>query len=169
MLTLASLPLSNIFGFLSVICYALTLLPTSVKIVFPQFKKAKFISQLLKHRRQLGVLAFLLACYHAFLLILKRNIDLLDLQTYGLILDGIATLFIFMLLALTSNDWCTKKMKKNWRLLHQLTYTAMFLLFWHISEKMSGQWNLLTIIALTINSLVIILFMRRRWIENASI
>ncbi|NTW21530.1 MAG: iron reductase, partial [Nostocales cyanobacterium W4_Combined_metabat2_030] len=65
----------------------------------------------------------------------------------------------------TSNDWSVKKMKKNWRRLHQLTYTALFLLFWHIQEKMSDHWNILTPIELIAMTIITALFLKRRWLE----
>jgi len=166
MLILNSLPLANLLGFLALISYILTLLPTSIKTVFPATRKSQFLGYLLKFRRQLGILAFFLGFGHGFLTLIKRNIDLLDLQTYGISVEGTATLIIFALLAFTSNDWSIKKMKKNWRSLHQLTYTAMFLLFWHIMDKMSGHWNFITPVELICISGTIALFIRRRCIYH---
>jgi sulfoxide reductase heme-binding subunit YedZ len=53
-------------------------------------------------------------------------------------------LFIFTTLAITSNDWSVKKLKKNWKKLHQLTYLVIFLLPWHILDKMSANWSYIT-------------------------
>jgi sulfoxide reductase heme-binding subunit YedZ len=158
--------MANLLGFLAVISYILTLIPTSIRIIFPTLKKAKFIIQLLKNRRQLGILSFVLALGHAWLLIVKRNFDFFDLTTYRVYVHGSATFIIFTLLAITSNDWCVKKMKKNWRQLHQLTYLAMFLLFWHINDKMYGHWNLSTPLVVMGMTAIIILFLRRCWLEQ---
>ena len=99
------------------------------------------------------------------MIVIKRNLDLFDLQTYIISVEGTASLIIFALLAFTSNDWSVRKMKKNWRKLHQLTYTAIFLLFWHIQEKMSDHWNILTPVELICMTIIIALFLKRRWLE----
>ncbi len=161
-----SIPPANLLGCLAIVSYILTLLPTSLRIAFPALKKAKFPIKLLKYRRQLGILAFVLALGHAWLLIAKRNFDFFDLTTYRVYVHGSATFIIFTLLTVTSNDWCVKKMKKNWRQLHQLTYVAMFLLFWHINDKMSGHWNFMTPLVVIGMATMIILFLRRRWLER---
>lgn len=156
---------ANLLGCLSLFTYIFTLLPSCLRISIPTVKKAKFIANLLKYRRQIGILAFLLALVHVVLIVIKRNVDLFDLQTYSISLEGTASLIIFALLAFTSNDWSVKKMKKNWRRLHQLTYTALFLLFWHIQEKMSDHWNILTPIELIAMTIITALFLKRRWLE----
>ena len=156
---------ANLLGCLSLFTYIFTLLPSCLRISIPTVKKAKFIANLLKYRRQIGILAFLLALVHVVLIIIKRNVDLFDLQTYSISLEGTASLIIFALLAFTSNDCSVKKMKKNWRRLHQLTYTALFLLFWHIQEKMSDHWNILTPIELIAMTIITALFLKRRWLE----
>jgi methionine sulfoxide reductase heme-binding subunit len=161
----SSISPANLLGCLSLLAYILTLLPSSLRIAFPAFKKAKFLVNLLKYRRQLGIVAFIVALGHVVLIVIKRNVDLFDLQTYSISVEGTASLIIFALLAFTSNDWSVKKMKKNWRRLHQLTYTAIFLLFWHIQEKMSGHWNLLTPVELIFMIIMMALFLKRRWIE----
>ena len=160
------MPLANWLGCLAVFSYILTLLPTSLKVVFPSLKKAKLSAQLLKNRRQLGILSFLLGVGHAWLLIVKRNFDFFDLTTYRVYVHGSVTFMIFTVLAVTSNDWCVKKMKpKNWRQLHQLTYLAMFLLFWHINDKMSGNWSFMTPVVVIGMAAIIILFSRRYFLE----
>ncbi|MGM3306359.1 ferric reductase-like transmembrane domain-containing protein [Anabaena sp. WFMT] len=165
MLINASISSANLLGFISLLSYILTLLPSYIRAFFPQIKKAKITIYLLKYRRQLGVITFVLALIHAVLIVNKRNLDLFDIQTYKISLEGTLTLIIFALLAFTSNDWSVKNMKQNWRRLHKLTYIAMFLLLWHIQEKMSGQWNILTPIELTLLTVIIGLFCRRRWLE----
>lgn len=159
---------ANSLGFISLLTYILTLLPSLFRTVLPQIKKAKLTINLLKYRRQLGILAFLLALFHTGLIVIKRNVDLFDMQTYQISLEGTTTLIIFAVLAFTSNDWSIKKMKKTWRKLHKLTYTAMFLLLWHIPEKMSGHWNIITPIELILMMVIIGLFCRRRWLEYAT-
>jgi sulfoxide reductase heme-binding subunit YedZ len=156
---------ANILGFLALSSYIFTLLPTCLRVVFPPLRKTKLPVVLLKFRRQLGILAFLLALGHAWILINKRDLDFLDLKTYEIYIQGISTFLIFTLLAATSNDWSVKKLKKNWRRLHQLTYLAMFLLAWHIYDKMFDQWSFVTPLAIIGLLTTIILFLTRRYLE----
>lgn len=137
-------PLANYFGLFALVCYVVTLLPTIIRIVFPRAKKTGLPKLLLKYRRQIGVIAFFFALGHGVLLVLKRNFDFFDIQTYWIYVQGVVTFIIFTLLTITSNDWSMKKMKKNWKRLHELTYLAMFLLVWHIIDKMWGHWSYLT-------------------------
>ncbi|WP_353931040.1 ferric reductase-like transmembrane domain-containing protein [Okeanomitos corallinicola TIOX110] len=166
MLIDTSVSSANLLGFISLLTYILTLLPSSIRIVFPQIKKAKITMNLLKYRRQLGILAFIFALIHAGLIIVKRNVDLFDLQTYKISLEGTVTLIMFAILAVTSNDWSIKKMKKHWRKLHKSTYVCMFLILWHIKEKMYGHWNIITLIEIILMTVTIVLFFRRRWLEH---
>lgn len=137
-----------------------------LKSSFPTSKKTKIPATLLKFRRQLGILAFVFAFGHAWALTIKRNLDFWDLKTYLIFyMQGISTFIIFILLTATSNDLSVKKLKKNWRRLHRLTYLAMFLLAWHIYDKMFGQWSLVTPLGLFGILLTIILFLIRQYLE----
>ncbi|MBE9034180.1 ferric reductase-like transmembrane domain-containing protein [aff. Roholtiella sp. LEGE 12411] len=165
MLTM-DMPLSaNTLGFISLIAYVITLIPTSIKIVFPHTKETGIPQFLLKYRRFIGIIAFFFAFGHTFLLVRKRNLDFLDLKTFWIYIQGITTLTIFTILALTSNNWSIKKLKKNWKKLHQLTYFAMFLLTWHIWDKMLGHWTYLTPIGISIITGTAVLSFIRIWIQ----
>jgi methionine sulfoxide reductase heme-binding subunit len=157
---------ANILGFFALINYIATLLPTSLRTVFPQTQRTDIPKWLLKHRRTIGILAFFFALAHGFLLVKKRNFDVLDLKTYWIYFQGVVTFTIFTLLAITSNDWSVKRLKKNWKRLHQLTYLAMFLLTWHIWDKMSGKWTYLTPIGIVTITGITVLFLVRLWIEH---
>jgi sulfoxide reductase heme-binding subunit YedZ len=95
----------------------------------------------------------------------KRNFDAFDPKTYLIYFQGTITLIIFTILAITSNNWSVKKLKKNWKKLHQLTYLATFLLTWHIWDKMSGHWTYLTPVGIVGSTTIIILLLIRLWIE----
>lgn len=157
--------LPHALGLLAVISYIVTLVPTILRIVFPDIKSTGIPQLLLKQHRQIGILAFALASGHAFLLIQKRNIDWLDLKTSWIYFQGLTTFAIFLVLTLTSNDWSVKKLKKNWKQLHKLTYLAMFLLTWHIWDKMSGKWTYLTPVEIIALTTIIVLFLIRLGIE----
>ena len=165
MIEFQDVQLANFLGFLALFSYIATLLPTLLRVVFPATRKHKIPTQLLKYRRQLGILAFLLTLAHAVLFVTKRNFDFFDIRTYEIYFQGVTTFIIFIILTLTSNDWSVKKLKKNWKTLHQLTYCAMFLLAWHIWDKMSEHWSLITPLGILAIAATIILFLKRRWIE----
>ncbi|MBP5973283.1 ferric reductase-like transmembrane domain-containing protein [Brasilonema sp. CT11] len=155
--------LPHILGFLALFSYIVTLLPTILRIVFPQTKETGIPQWLLKKRRLIGILAFFFAFCHGFLLVKQRKIDFLDLETSWIYIQGIGTFTIFTLLAITSNDWSVKRLKKNWKQLHKLTYLAMFLLTWHIWDKMSGHWTYLTPFAImSMSGITVLFFMRFR-------
>ncbi len=160
--------LANVLGFLALFAYLITLLPTILRIVFPRMIETGIPQWLLKHRRFIGILAFLLALIHGFLLSEKRNLDFLDLKTYLIYIQGISTFIIFTVLAITSNGWSIKKLKKNWKKLHQITYLLMFGLTWHIWDKMYGHWTYLTPIGLVTLTGITALFLIRLWIERHS-
>lgn len=159
-------PLANFLGFLALSAYVATLLPTTLRIVVPQTKKNSLLKLLRKYRRQIGLIAFAFAFAHGWLLIAKRNIDLFDFHTYWVYIQGVVILMIFTLLALTSNNWSIRKLKKNWKKLHSLTYLGMFLLIWHIWDKMSAHWSYLTPVGLLLLIAIIALFIWRKRLEQ---
>lgn len=167
MIQLNAAPVSNILGGVALLCYSITLLPTILRVVFPKFKQTGIPKLLLKHRRTVGILAFIFALAHGYLLIKKRNIDWLDINTSWIYIQGVATFTIFTLLAITSNDWSVKKLKKNWKRLHQLTYWCMFLLVWHVWEKMAGHWTYVTLASSISLPTLSVLFLIRRWKERS--
>jgi sulfoxide reductase heme-binding subunit YedZ len=161
-------PIANGLGFLALGGYILTLLPTNLRIVFPQTKQTSVPKWLLKNRRLIGVLSFLLALGHGYLLVEKRDFDFFDLSTYWVYIQGVSTFIIFTLLAITSNDWSVKRLKNNCKRLHNLTYLAMFLLTWHVWDKMADHWSYLTPLALATIVSVNLLYLYRRWISGSN-
>ena len=158
----------SLLGFAALTAYILTLLPTNLRIVFPLTKKTSIPQWLLKYRRLIGLLSFFLAVLHGFIFFKQRNFDVFDLQTYFVYFQGVSTFIVFTLLAITSNDWSVKRLKKNWKKLHCLTYLAMFLVTWHICEKMIGHWTYLTPVGIAGLTATIVLFLCRVWIQRQS-
>ena len=164
-MALDAAPLSNLLGFFSLVCYCLTLLPTLLRIVFPQTKQTGIPKWLLLQRRLIGILAFLFALGHGALLIKKRHVDFRDFTSSWIYLQGVGMFLIFTLLTVTSNDWSVKKLKKHWKQLHQLTYLAMVLLTWHVWDKMMGHWTWITPPSLMLIVPIDVLFIWRKCIE----
>lgn len=162
-------PLANILGFLALVSYITTLLPSILKTAFPATRGSKVLAWLIRYRRYLGITAFAFGLDHGFILIIQKEINLLNLHTYFEYFQGISTLIIFTLLAITSNNWSVKKLKSNWKKLHQLTYLAIFLIPWHILDKMSDHWSYLTPFGVLLLLTMVVLFIKRRWIEASKL
>lgn len=158
-------PLANFLGFLSLVTYIATLLPSILKTVFPITRGNKSLAWLLRYRRYIGITAFAFGLNHGFILVIQKDINLLSLHTYFEYFQGISMLIIFTLLAITSNNWSVKKLKLNWKKLHQLTYLTIFLLPWHILDKMSNHWSYLTPFGVLFSTTIVGLFIKRRWTE----
>jgi methionine sulfoxide reductase heme-binding subunit len=159
-------PLANLLGCLALLFYTATLAPSILRVVSPNTRGNKILIWLLKSRRHIGIISYILASNHGLLLVLQRNIDFLHPDTYIHYFQGIFMFFIMTLLAITSNDWSVKALKKNWVRLHQLTYLIIFVLPWHILDKMSWHWSYLTPLALLVNFICIYFFMKRKILEH---
>ncbi len=166
MIVMDDSPIANILGFLALANYVFTLLPTILKVIFPQTKKTGIPQLLLKHRRTIGILAFFLALGHGYMMVEKRNFDFFDIKTFWIYIQGVSTLLIFTILAITSNNWSVKKLRKNWKQLHKLTYLSIFILVWHVWDKMLGHWTYLTPISMIASIAIATLLLIRLWIEN---
>lgn len=154
--------INSLFGFLALITYLFTLVPSNLNKVFPHTVKWKFNTFLLKKRRFLGLTAFALALDHALISFEKYNINLLSLTTYHDYYTGFISLIIFLMMAVTSNKWSRRKLtQKRWKILHQLTYLALFLLILHVLSLMHDYWNWLTFVELQLSFMVFLLFLTR--------
>ena len=158
-------PIANTIGLLSLFCYIATIIPGIARVIYPASKRNKILIWIVRNRRYTGVAAFGFGLNHAVLLILERHLNLLDYKTDVHCLEGLATLIIFTILATTSNDWTVKNLKTNWIKLHKLTYLAIFLLPWHVFNKMGGHWSHITPLAVLMTTATAILFVSRKWVE----
>lgn len=159
-------PIANILGFISLLFYIVTLIPSIFKTIFPTTKKHKILRYLFKNRRYIGVTAFSFGLSHGVLLILERNLSLSNPYTYIQYCHGMSTLLIFTILAVTSNDWSVRALKSNWKKLHRLTYLMILLLGWHILASMSSNWSHLTLFEVLLTITTAILFIRKKWVER---
>jgi sulfoxide reductase heme-binding subunit YedZ len=154
----------NIFGFLAAILYFATLLPSIIRVVFPKVFSHKYSRFLLKYRREIGVVAWIFGVAHGVFILLERNLNLLDLNVAKNFIQGLALITIFTILAITSNDYSVKHLKRNWKKLHRITYLGLLILPWHVLDKMSPKWSLTTPITLALSAVIIALSMVRIWI-----
>ena len=152
---------NSFFAFLALVIYVATLIPSNITKVFPHTRRWETNRFLLKKRRLLGLTAFSLSIDHVIISLTKYNISLFHLKTYSIYYTGVSIFSIFTVLALTSNNWSIKKLKHKWKILHQLTYIAMFLLLWHILSLMDDNWTVFTPIALNLMSFVSLMYLTR--------
>lgn len=158
--------LANFLGCLALLNYMATLTPSILRTVFPNTRSNKVWIWLLKNRRYIGITSYVLVSNHALLMVIQKNINLLNPDTYVHYFQGIFMFFIMTLLAITSNDWSVKNLKKNWVKLHQLTYLIIFILPWHIIDKMYLHWSYLTPLEVVMTFICIYLFIKSKQMET---
>ncbi len=108
----------------------LTLAITPLRLVVGA---ADWMRWLGKHRRDFGVASFAYASAHTVAyLARKADVSLIvdEALSAGMATGWIAFL-MFLPLALTSNDYAVRKLKKRWKTLHRLVYVAALLTFAH--------------------------------------
>lgn len=119
-------------------------------------------STLLNYRRTLGLFVFFYACLHFSIWFwLDHNLSapemLGDVIKRPFITIGFTAFVLLIPLALTSNDWAVKKLKRSWSKLHKLIYVIAILAilhyFWHKSGK--NDFQTVGIYALIISSLLL--------------
>lgn len=90
------------------------------------FPKARFWIWMMKRRRYIGVAAFLYAVFHTVLYVIDMGSvrAMLDEFTALGIWTGWLAFFIFLPLALTSNDAAVRKLGPAWKTLHRYIYAA---------------------------------------------
>ena len=157
--------LVSISGFIALITYILSIIPKNAATVFPSTKKLKLIKLLFKYRKHAGLSAFFWSSIHGAITISHMNIDLLSLDTYSYYYSGITAFIIFTLLAVTSNKFSIKKLKKKWKALHNMTYVAMVMLLIHVWTMMESNWTKLTGIGLCLLVSIAIIYFIRLYID----
>ncbi len=148
-------------GYLALIAYAATLLPSNLVVVFSSWKKTYWGRILLKNRRKFGLVCFLFSTIHALLIIQTRDINMLSLTTYIEYFTGFSSILIFSMLAVTSNNWSIRKLGKNWKKLHSLTYLALIMLMLHLLIAKQGEWDWYTWLGFLTLSLMTCLWLLR--------
>jgi len=96
---------------------------TPLRMLMP---RVKFWSWMIQRRRYLGVAAFLYALAHTVFYIVDRaTLDAMfgELGSLG-IWTGWVAFFIFVPLAITSNDYSVRKLGPGWKRLQQWVYLA---------------------------------------------
>lgn len=149
--------LSHFTGHTAVLYLILTLLITPIRRWLTwlcrlfQCQTGKRLSDwnfLIKIRRQLGLFSFFYALIHFWIyLYLEQDLQWLwvweDSQERPAVFIGFILLSIYLVLALTSPDWCRKKLGKSWRKIHRSVYVLALLVVAHLfyQEKSGNFWS----------------------------
>lgn len=101
----------------------LALALTPLRMIFPT---AKIVRWLMARRRYFGLAAFAYAAFHTALYIMEMGeVQAILGEFWSLgIWTGWLAMFIFIPLAITSNDWSVREMGQNWRRLQSFVYVA---------------------------------------------
>ncbi len=119
-----------------------------ITLAVTPLRKITGLSQLLKYRRTFGLFVFFYALLH-FSIWFWLDHDLSfseminDVIKRPFITMGFSAFVLLVPLAITSNDWAMRKLKRSWSKLHRLVYLIAILVilhyFWHKSGKNDFQ------------------------------
>lgn len=138
----------GLLGEAALILYCVTLIPGIITRLqwFPTLTRP-IGSIIMLFRRHFGILMFITAFWHMtfttyipyYAMYNFNPPGLPTLSTYQM-MGMIAWLLLFPLW-LTSNDFSQKKLGRNWKLLHKLTYISMMFIFLHVALQ-KANWML---------------------------
>jgi sulfoxide reductase heme-binding subunit YedZ len=154
MLNFDSYQLGLYFGRAALMVYMLTLVPGICRRLRVRHR---VISLLTLYRRQLGIAMYILALLHAALFVQFT----LAIPTFKLF--GLLALITLTPLFLTANTYAVRKLKYNWKRLHQLTYVALGFIVLHtaLNRWSSFAGAALVTLALLCTSFVVARFATR--------
>ncbi|MGZ5004289.1 MAG: sulfite oxidase heme-binding subunit YedZ [Chthoniobacterales bacterium] len=113
---------------------------TPLRTLFP---KSRVVAALNRHRRYIGVTACIYGLLHFTWHVLYEGgwDGLVKSFSKPFIWFGASGLTILVILALTSNNFATRKLGgRNWKRLHRLAYVAAAILIFHQSIAGKGHW-----------------------------
>lgn len=114
----------------SVLLVLIVLAITPLRLLFAN---ARWVRWLMSFRRDIGVASFVYAFFH-LISYLARQANVSDILQDSLeigLLTGWLAFVIFLLLALTSNDYSVRLLLRRWKLLHRTIYFGIALTFAH--------------------------------------
>ncbi len=120
----------HISGEFSARLLILALAVTPLRLMFPG---QRWTNWLMRSRRYFGVAAFAYAMPHlvAYLVKLGSIVRIVEEGLEPGIWTGWIALLIFLVLAVTSNNFSVRKLGRRWKYLHRLVYFAAVLTFAH--------------------------------------
>jgi DMSO/TMAO reductase YedYZ heme-binding membrane subunit/ferredoxin len=149
-------PLKELFhrsGEIAVWTLGAVLCLSPLKTLFP---RSKIVNALNRHRRSVGVTAFIYALLHVNLNFIYEG----GVQSYfasilePFFLAGTCGFLILLLLSATSNDWSVRKLGfALWKWIHRLAYLAALVLFYHQGTASRGNWGIALALFIPVASL----------------
>lgn len=121
------------FGITAFLLYVTTLVPGILK----RFQILPLLqATIMPLRRHLGISMFLMAILHMGYMytiptFFKQPLEIRALSTHGTY--GLLAILALFPMWLTSNDYSQRTLKRNWFVLHKLTYFACLMIFMHVS------------------------------------
>ena len=107
------------------------------------FSRSKLVAALNRHRRAIGVSAFIYASLHVTEHFLYEGEFKGYLANFwkSFFLAGTFVIAVFALLGLTSNNFSVRRLGYPfWKWLHRLVYLAALALIWHVGTAGKGNW-----------------------------
>ncbi len=103
---------------------------TPLRLMFPG---RRWVGWLIQRRRYFGVAAFGYAALHTGVYMARTGVlaDVLADAAEPGILTGWLALVIFIPLAITSNEWSVRRLRRWWKRIHRWVYAAALLTFAH--------------------------------------
>ncbi len=103
---------------------------TPLRLMFPG---RPWVGWLIQRRRYFGVAAFGYAALHTGVYLARTGVlaDVLADAAEPGILTGWLALVIFIPLAITSNEWSVRRLRRWWKRIHRWVYAAALLTFAH--------------------------------------
>ncbi|MEM4367557.1 MAG: ferric reductase-like transmembrane domain-containing protein [Candidatus Anstonellales archaeon] len=107
--------------------------------------KPEIFAELIEPRRVIGVLAFVFAFFHGFLVSsIYFNFDFLKISSQLNLLAGQIALLLMTILAFTSLDYAVKKLGvKLWKFIHSFNFFVFILTSYHFLSKSNGLFTAL--------------------------
>ncbi|MEM3610216.1 MAG: ferric reductase-like transmembrane domain-containing protein [Candidatus Anstonellales archaeon] len=126
------------FGLISYFLISLSLMIGPLARIKPEI-----FAEFIEPRRAIGVLAFVFALFHGFLVSsIYFNFDFLKISSQLNLLVGQIALFLMTILAFTSLDYAVKKLGlKMWKLIHSFNFLVFILTSYHFLSKSNGLFT----------------------------
>lgn len=131
-----------LFGKIAILVYVFTVLPG----IFRRLKiQSDPVALIMVFRRQLGIFMYLFVFAHFWFLfgiaLVKSGQPPTTIPPY--IVFGMLANYFLLALAVTSNDWATKKLGVWWNRIHSLTYVIVWLIFAHVALIRFSVWTVI--------------------------
>jgi len=98
-------------------------------------------------KKVMGLYAFLFAVLHLAFFLADRGLMVL-FDEFNFIM-GLIAVAIMLPLAITSNKWSMKKLKKNWKILHRAAYAAGAFAVLHLIFLERADWAIYAVLLVT--------------------